>query len=68
MSYLNTNDHSKWGYSDNVLCIGDINRTESQTKRSGSVMCFKNKEIAKEVAKFPSSVDKCSKGSAKFLE
>ena len=39
MIYTQNQDHSKWGVSENILCIGDLNRTKSQLKRSGSVLC-----------------------------
>ena len=46
-SYIS--DHSKWGMSDNsltpVVCIGDVNRMESQNKRGGGTVCIKDQDI-----------------------
>ena len=46
--WSNTMDHSKWGVSQDsqVLCIGDINRQETQQFRGGSIFCIENPQIA----------------------
>lgn len=46
MAFRNTQDHSKWGVSNSVICIGDLNRTNSQLKRSGTAICLKDHHIA----------------------
>lgn len=50
-----TNDHSKWATSIEDsrnpaankywVCIGDINRTESQRKRGGGALCIEHREL-----------------------
>lgn len=71
MTYKNTNDHSKWGVSASVWCIGDLNRTESQLTRSGVVMCFKNSKIVQLTYEFIDEYEPCYNEDAKemkFLE
>ncbi|KHJ92182.1 deoxyribonuclease II [Oesophagostomum dentatum] len=49
--YSYSNDHSKWGISLDkkvpVVCIGDINRQESQFKRGGGAVCMKDEKLWK---------------------
>lgn len=60
---VNTKDHSKWGVSEtsDVICYGDINRTQEQEVRTGTVACFKNEIVAKMVRKFIKKSETCSK-------
>jgi len=46
-SFSYTNDHSKWGVSltGNIVCVGGINRMQSQRSRGGSTMCINNKPL-----------------------
>lgn len=68
MEYDNNQDHSKWGVTvqPKAICIGDLNRTESQLSRSGSILCIYNIELSKQSKKFITGVSKCSK-TLKFL-
>ncbi|ETN79067.1 hypothetical protein NECAME_10069 [Necator americanus] len=50
-SFASTKDHSKWGVSTNetapVVCIGDVNRQESQFKRGGGAVCVEDFKLWK---------------------
>jgi len=61
VEFTDNNDHSKWGVSLNkkICCFGDLNRTETQEKRSGMVMCFENNTIGNQIYKFISNFKKC---------
>lgn len=59
MTYNNTQDHSKWGHSEKVFCVGDLNRTSSQLNRSGTVMCLKSALVSGIVGKFAEETDSC---------
>lgn len=67
---LDTEDHSKWGVSvkKNIVCYGDLNRTQSQKKRCGSIACFEDTEIAKLVKGFIEDYEHCSNKELHFLE
>lgn len=43
-------DHSKWAVTENkhLICIGDINRQETQAKRGGLSLCLTNAGSSKE--------------------
>jgi deoxyribonuclease-2 len=60
-------DHSKWGVGKkkNIVCYGDLNRTQSQEKRKGSIACFKS-AISSKVREFIHENQECP--SKKFLE
>ena len=44
--FNNSRDHSKWAVSRNRnnpwVCIGDINRTTTQFRRGGGIVCYRN--------------------------
>ncbi|RCN28119.1 deoxyribonuclease-2 domain protein [Ancylostoma caninum] len=50
-SFSYSKDHSKWGVSVNAnvpaVCIGDINRQESQFKRGGGAVCIEDMKLWK---------------------
>ena len=66
-------DHAKWAvaYSDNLkmsdkqkfVCIGDINRMETQKKRGGGTVCFTNKDLWKTFTGIVKSVEACPRKS-----
>jgi deoxyribonuclease-2 len=47
-NYDKNQEHSKWAVATkkNICCFGDLNRTESQKKRGGNIICFENKKLA----------------------
>ena len=45
--YTYNNEHSKWATSTKTVCIGDLNRVESQLKRGGLAICLNNTVLAK---------------------
>ena len=62
-------DHAKWAvaYSDEMtmtdaekyVCIGDINRMETQKKRGGGTVCFRNPDLWKRFTQIIQSVEAC---------
>lgn len=42
-------DHSKWAIStasgSEIVCFGDLNRTDEQRRRGGGIVCFENKRV-----------------------
>jgi deoxyribonuclease-2 len=68
-SWKETQDHSKWGVSvgdwyDNaqvqVICIGDINRQQSQNGRGGGTTCFHHTNIWITMWRAIDQVDQCT--------
>ncbi|KIH59595.1 deoxyribonuclease II [Ancylostoma duodenale] len=51
LGYSSSKDHSKWGVSMKekvpVVCIGDVNRQESQFKRGGGSVCIEDRKLWK---------------------
>ncbi|XP_078327219.1 cell-death-related nuclease 7-like [Crassostrea virginica] len=62
-------DHSKWVVSESkrthLLCIGDINRQETQFKRGGLVLCFEHANVA---ASFRNLYNSCLDEQEKLKE
>ncbi|KIH61478.1 hypothetical protein ANCDUO_08254 [Ancylostoma duodenale] len=48
-TFANSQDHSKWGVSMNpavpAVCIGDVNRQESQYRRGGGAVCIMDPKL-----------------------
>lgn len=69
-----TNDHSKWAINQprkatekKYVCIGDINRQQSQTKRGGGTICFvDNEKVWNEYYGIISEVEPCE-GESRVL-
>ena len=49
--FLASINHSKWAITKNegYVCVGDLNRMESQKKRGGGMVCFKQVDLAKQI-------------------
>lgn len=68
-SYRVTTDHSKWAVSvadeqdsssPKIVCIGDINRMLSQTRRGGGSICFNNNvQVWREFNNVVNEVEPC---------
>ncbi|RWS08105.1 Deoxyribonuclease-2-like protein, partial [Leptotrombidium deliense] len=45
--WRSTKDHSKFAIAERgtVVCIGDLNRTRSQLRRGGGILCLKNNDM-----------------------
>ncbi|VDM99348.1 unnamed protein product, partial [Thelazia callipaeda] len=63
-TFNNSADHSKWAVGDNeslpVVCIADINRQDSQTKRGGGAICTLSKNIWKLYRELVRQLQSCS--------
>ncbi|GMT32958.1 hypothetical protein PFISCL1PPCAC_24255, partial [Pristionchus fissidentatus] len=50
-SFKSSKDHSKWGISNDskkpLICVGDVNRQESQTQRGGGALCIEDSKVWK---------------------
>ncbi|OHS92906.1 Plancitoxin-1 [Tritrichomonas foetus] len=57
-------DHSKWAVSGSHVCIGGINRQESQKKRGGDAFCVDYNPFAQEILSVISSYEECSNESS----
>ena len=62
-SFGNNRDHSKWAISTRSkpwVCIGDINRMESQFRRGGGAVCHMNYSLWRMFAGMVSLVEPCN--------
>lgn len=61
--FSTTRDHSKWAVSSsstsNWICIGDINRFETQFKRGGGTLCQNSKAISDAYRRIIAETDPC---------
>jgi deoxyribonuclease-2 len=64
-----TEDHSKWAVSDDghILCVGDINRQEGQTKRGGGTVCITNVGLAKQIRNVISDEAACGTDNREMI-
>ena len=70
VDFLTNHDHSKWAVSfsaskrpksaENYVCIGDINRMDTQKKRGGGTVCFQNKFAWKAFTGIIKKVEPCT--------
>merc|ERR1712223_972915 len=73
--FKRTRDHSKWAISKDekneegsevaaqkkIVCIGDINRMKSQSKRGGGTVCFEHSDAWNAFNGLVKEIDSCSK-------
>ena len=61
--FTTTHDHSKWAISLDkkkpYVCIGDINRMESQRKRAGGTACFILPTVWKTFKRSVKNIESC---------
>lgn len=63
ISFSSKDDHSKWAVSQNStqswICVGDMNRMESQERRGGGALCFQSKPVGKAYRTLIADSDQC---------
>lgn len=63
VKFHSSKDHSKWTVTSNStnpwVCIGDINRMETQKKRGGGTVCSSNQDLWTVYRSTVESVDSC---------
>ncbi|CAL1269101.1 unnamed protein product [Larinioides sclopetarius] len=61
--FTSTEDHSKWAVSLSSsrrwICVGDMNRMESQANRGGGALCFQSAKIRRAYYSLISDSDHC---------
>ena len=61
--FKTTRDHSKWAISLDrkrpYVCIGDINRMDTQRKRGGGTACFSSPWVWRTFKKSVKSIEAC---------
>ena len=61
--FKTTHDHAKWAISIDkkrpFVCIGDINRMETQRKRGGGTACFSNPTVWRTFKKSIKTIEAC---------
>ena len=64
VDFTTRHDHAKWAVSTEAarphVCVGDINRMESQKKRAGGTVCFSDKRAWKAFGALIKDFDHCS--------
>ncbi|XP_043275036.1 plancitoxin-1 isoform X2 [Venturia canescens] len=65
--FTSTHDHSKWAVSmtngkhGNWVCVGDINRAETQFSRGGGTVCLKSPDLWKYYRNVVNDMEPCPK-------
>ncbi len=66
VEWKNTQDHSKYCLAEldnhDVVCMGDMNRMNSQRKRGGGMMCIDDSEVWTAVNKAIEDWENCPDG------
>ena len=61
--FMTTHDHAKWAISIDrkkpFVCIGDINRMETQRKRGGGTACFSNPAVWRTFKRSIKTIEAC---------
>ncbi|KAK9753894.1 Deoxyribonuclease II [Popillia japonica] len=64
IDFSSTHDHSKWAVSSDGpqywICVGDINRADSQMHRGGGTVCMINKLVATSYKQDVNTTETCS--------
>ena len=63
IGWSETVDHSKWAITSDIqnwLCIGDMNRMDSQNTRGGGTECFDNASMFKSFQAIISQAEYCT--------
>ena len=65
VNFTTHHDHSKWAISLDksrpFVCIGDINRMDSQTHRAGGTVCIKHEYAWKAFGSIITDIESCPK-------
>ncbi|XP_011636423.1 plancitoxin-1 [Pogonomyrmex barbatus] len=67
IDFKSSRDHSKWAVAvqgkgnRTWICIGDINRADTQYVRGGGTVCFNNKKVWENYRKIVNDVEQCPK-------
>merc|ERR1712080_122012 len=70
--FTTKHDHAKWAISLDVkrpyVCIGDINRMDTQRKRGGGTLCFLNPTVWKTFKNSIKVMEECPRGSQERVQ
>ena len=69
VDFTTKHDHAKWAVSKDkannnskkYICIGDINRMETQLKRAGGTVCFDHHYAWKAFTRIVKTIESCKK-------
>lgn len=68
LEWKSSEDHAKWAVSDALavpyVCIGDINRMQSQFKRGGGSLCISNPHLWTALSSSVDSLEPCPQPGA----
>ena len=57
--WVSTKDHSKWALIGDNVCIGGVNRVQSQSERGGQHLCLEHSGLAGELRDAIEEYEKC---------
>jgi len=69
-SFSYTQDHSKWGVSEqpSYVCVGGINRMQSQRQRGGDTICISKSSFWNALSSTVAGTDPCSGSKVKAVK